>query len=171
MLCSFGFLILGIRDSRHQKSSEDKNKSKDEESEKNKNPSSWNFKAFVGLFALFFFFYVGAEVCYGVYLTTFAVKSPLALTKQAGAEITAIFFGCFAAMRFVSIFTAIYLSPIYIMLFSCVLSSIGGLILTIFGAQSVIVLQVCSACLGFGTASVYATGITFSITYIQNFFG
>ena len=167
MLCSFGFLVLGIRDARLQKSNENKNVSKKEESEKSKNPTSWNFKAFVGLFALFFFFYVGAEVCYGVYLTTFAVKSPLALTKQTGAEITAIFFGCFAAMRFISIFTAIYLSPIYIMLFSCVLSTIGGLILTMFGAQNVLVLQICSACLGFGTASVYATGILLLFTYIH----
>ena len=159
MLCSFGFLILGIRDARHQKSSEDKNESKDEGSEKNKNSSSLNFKAFVGLFALFFFFYVGAEVCYGVYLTTFAVKSPLALTKQAGAEITAIFFGCFAAMRFVSIFTAIFLKPIYIMFISCLASSIGCVLLAIFGDQSVSILWVGSALLGFGMASIYATGL------------
>ena len=78
-----------------------------------------------GLFAFFYFFYVGAEVAYGSYITTFAVRSKLSLTKQVGAEITAIFWGSFAAMRFASIFAAIYLRPIYVMVLSCCMSGIG----------------------------------------------
>ena len=78
-----------------------------------------------GLFAFFYFFYVGAEVSYGSYITTFAVRSKLSLTKQVGAEITAIFWGSFAAMRFASIFAAIYLRPIYVMVLSCFMSGIG----------------------------------------------
>ena len=53
---------------------------------------------------IFFFSYVGSEVSYGVYLATFVVESKIQLTKKIGAEITAIFFGCFAIMRFLSIF-------------------------------------------------------------------
>ena len=75
-----------------------------------------------------------------------------------GAEITAIFWGCFAAMRFASIFAAIYVKPIYIMVVSCCISCLGGLILVIYGSQSVLMLQICSALLGFGMASIYATG-------------
>ena len=84
--------------------------------------------------------------------------SILALTKQQGAEITAIFWGCFAAMRFISIFAAIYLKPIYIMVVSCVVSCFASFILVIDVFQSLFMLQICSAFLGFGMASIYATG-------------
>ena len=62
-------------------------------------------------------------------------------------------------MRFVSIFTAIFLKPIYIMFISCLASSIGCVLLAIFGDQSVSILWVGSALLGFGMASIYATGL------------
>ena len=107
----------------------------------------------------FFFFYVGSEVSFGIYLTAFCVKSRLSLTKQIGAEITATFWGCFATMRFLSIFAAIYLKPIYVMSLSCLVSCIGGILLAIYGDQSVTILWAGSAMLGLGIASIYATGL------------
>ena len=107
----------------------------------------------------FFFFYVGSEVSFGTYLTVFSVKSQLQLTKKTGAEITATFWGCFAAMRFMSIFAAIFLKPIYVMGLSCLVSCIGGILLVIYGDQDVTVLWASSAMLGLGIASIYATGL------------
>jgi fucose permease len=72
-----------------------------------------------------FFFYVGIETSYGIFLTAFAVESKLNLSQQVGAEITAIFWGCFAAMRFTAIFASMKIQSIYIMIFSCVTSLIG----------------------------------------------
>lgn len=46
--------------------------------------------------SLFFFIYVGIEYALGIYFTTFGVASDLRLSKAQGAELTAIFFGCFA---------------------------------------------------------------------------
>ena len=107
----------------------------------------------------FFFFYGGSEVSFGIYLTAFCVKSRLRLTKQIGAGITAMFWGCFAAMRFLAIFAAIYLKPIYVMSLSCLVSCIGGILLAIHGDQSVTILWAGSAMLGLGMASIYATGL------------
>jgi fucose permease len=80
---------------------------------------------FFGLLCAFFFFYVGIETSYGIFLTAFAVESKLNLSQQVGAEITAIFWGCFAAMRFTAIFASMKIQSIYIMIFSCVTSLIG----------------------------------------------
>jgi fucose permease len=82
-------------------------------------------RTFLGLMCAFFFFYVGIEVSYGIFLTAFAVESRQKLSQQVGAEITAIFWGCFAAMRFISIFASMKIQAIYIMIFSCVTSLIG----------------------------------------------
>ena len=87
----------------------------------------------VGFLALFFFIYVGMEVTLGVYLTTFAVECKLALTKVTGANLTAIYWGTFAAMRLVAIFAAMKLNPSVIMLFSFVLSFSAAVTLSIWG--------------------------------------
>ena len=77
IFCSFGYFLLGIKESRQIQNSSNNDENK-EETENNSitsySPYHWIFMILLGLF---FFFYVGGEVCYGVYLTTYAVKSPL----------------------------------------------------------------------------------------------
>ena len=119
------------------------------------------------LIALFFFFYVGAEVSYGLYIATFAVECDQNLSKTQGAEITSIFWACFAIMRFASIFTSIYLKPVYVMILSFVLSLVGAVALMCYGNDVLWVLQVGSALLGFGMASIYATGLLWLSTYVK----
>lgn len=97
---------------------------------------------FVTVLCLFFMLYVGMEVSYGLYVATFAVESKLNLTKSDGAFITAIFWGCFAAMRFVAIFAAVKMKPIYIMLLSFVCCLVGCIPLVIWGETSPMVLKV-----------------------------
>ena len=108
---------------------------------------------------LFFFFYCGSEGTFGIYLVVFSVKSSLKLPKQVGAQIAATFWGCFAAMRFVSIFAAIFLKPIYVMSMSCLVSTIGSILLVLYGSQSEEILWAGCAMFGFGIASMYATGL------------
>ena len=119
------------------------------------------------LIALFFFFYVGAEVSYGIYITTFAVECDLHLSEKQGAKITSIFWACFALMRFASIFTSIYLKPIYILVFSFITSWIGSYLLIFYGNESLLVLQLGSALLGLGMAAIYATGLLWLETYVK----
>ena len=129
IVCSFGYLILAIKESRQNKivKQQQKKQITEQAPEENTKDNIYTIHHWIlfGLFAFFYFFYVGAEVSYGSYITTFAVRSKLSLTKQVGAEITAIFWGSFAAMRFASIFAAIYLRPIYVMVLSCFMSGIG----------------------------------------------
>ena len=129
-ICSFGYLILAIKESRQnnmvkQQKKQITEQQKAEENSKIGTGYTIHHWILFGLFAFFYIFYVGAEVAYGSYITTFAVRSKLSLTKQIGAEISAIFWGSFAAMRFASIFAAIYLRPIYVMVLSFSMSGIG----------------------------------------------
>ena len=103
---------------------------------------------FVAILCLFFMLYVGMEVSYGLFVATFAVESKLGLTKSDGAYITAIFWGCFAAMRFVAIFAAVKMKPIYIMLISFGCCFVGCIPLVIWGDTSPMVLKV-SVCFKF----------------------
>ena len=91
---------------------------------------------------LFFLVYVGMEVCFGLYIATFAVESQLKLTKSEGAYITAIFWGCFAATRFIAIFASAKVRPIYIMVISFAFCLAGSIPLAIWGEASPMALKV-----------------------------
>ena len=96
----------------------------------------------VGIMCLFFVLYVGMEVSYGLYIATFAVESQLNLSKSDGAFITAIFWGCFAAMRFVAIFAAVKMRPIYIMIVSFAFCLLGAVPLAFWAETSPTLLKV-----------------------------
>ena len=155
---SLGYLILAVKNYKQipLAGSQVKLEKNDSDTTQTLNKNQWFLLV---IMIGFFFFYVGSEVSFGIYLTAFCVKSSLSLTTQIGAEITATFWGCFAAMRFLSIFAAIFLKPIYVMSLSCLVSCIGGILLAIYGDQSVTILWAGSAMLGFGIASIYATGL------------
>ena len=158
VLMSLGYLTLAVKNYKQipPAGSQVKSEKNDSDTSQTLNKNQWFLLV---IMIGFFFFYVGSEVSFGIYLTAFCVKSRLSLTTQIGAEITATFWGCFAAMRFLSIFAAIFLKPIYVMSLSCLVSCIGGILLAIYGDQSVTILWAGSAMLGFGIASIYATGL------------
>ena len=91
---------------------------------------------------LFFLLYVGMEVCFGLYIATFAVESQLNLSKSEGAFITAIFWGSFATGRFLAIFAAVKMRPIHIMLLSFAFCLVGAFPLVIWAEKSALVLKV-----------------------------
>jgi hypothetical protein len=67
----------------------------------------------------------------------------LQLTKVEGAQVTAIFSGSFAAMRFLAIFLAVYINPLPTLLLSFALSVGGGIALVFLAEKSFTILQVC----------------------------
>merc|ERR1712130_146842 len=56
-------------------------------------------------------FLVNTEVAFGTFVSVFAVQSKLQFTRQQGSDVTAVFWGSFAATRGVAIFAAILASP------------------------------------------------------------
>ena len=166
VVMSLGYLILAVKNYKQipPAGSQVKLEKNDSDTSQTLNKNQWFLLV---IMIGFFFFYVGSEVSFGIYLTAFCVKSRLHLTKQIGAGITAMFWGCFAAMRFLAIFAAIYLKPIYLMSLSCLVSCVGGILLAIHGDQSVTILWAGSGMLGLGMASIYATGLLWLESYMK----
>ena len=167
VVMSMGYLVLAMKNYNQISSAGSQVKSEKNDSDVNHQTLDRNQQFLFVIMIGFFFFYVGSEVSFGIYLTAFCVKSRLRLTKQIGAGITAMFWGCFAAMRFLAIFAAIYLKPIYLMSLSCLVSCVGGILLTIHGDQSVTILWAGSGMLGLGMASIYATGLLWLESYMK----
>ena len=159
VVMSMGYLVLAMKNYKQISLTDSHVKLDKNDSDMNHQTLNRNQWFLLVIMIGFFFFYCGSEYSFGIYLTAFCVKSKLSLTKQIGAGITAMFWGCFAAMRFLAIFAAIYLKPIYVMSLSCLVSCVGGILLAIHGDQSVTILCAGSAMLGLGMASIYATGL------------
>ncbi|TRY66961.1 hypothetical protein TCAL_09924 [Tigriopus californicus] len=159
LLPGLGYLYYGIQDLREQPNENQAAISSANHGNESQKAHAWKVVTLLGLVAIFFFLYVGVEVTFGTFLTTFAVESDLQLTKPQGADLTAIFWGFFALMRFLSIFAAIKLNPAVILVFSfgtCLLSSA---MLSLYGDQNLRLLQLACGGMGVGTASIFATGI------------
>merc|ERR1711924_123986 len=63
--------------------------------------------------------------------------------------------------------TSIFVKPIYVLTASCLLSSIGSILLAIFGNKSIILLWTGSAMIGLGLASTYASGFLYLKSYLK----
>ena len=157
-IIAFGYLAFGINERNIAKQNEE---GKPDETKKGQPEQALTKPQllFIVLMWIFFFVYVGVEVTYGTYVTTFAVKSSLKLDKPTGAKITAVFWGMFATVRFVAIFAAMKMKTIYIMVASCSLSVAGAFILAVAGNVSTLAMYLASALLGSGMASIYASGV------------
>jgi len=160
ILASFGFFLYFFKDIRKEQSSE--NSTDTEESKKEevcKNQMSSNIKIIlVGIMSSMFFFYVGMEVAFGTYISVFAVKSNLKFTRPQGSDVTAIFWGTFAATRGLAILLAIVAKPALVMWGSYAVCILGAILLSIFANSSSAVLYFGTALMGIGMASIFATG-------------
>ena len=161
---SLGYLYYGVQILAEQK--QIKREEEKEKEEKLDVKYSVHQKVMVVLLLTFFFVYVGIEYNLGVYLTTFAVECKLSLTKLQGTNLTAIFWGAFAVMRFIAIFAAIKFNALYIMIFSITLSLLSAFPLAFLAEHSVGLLQILTGVAGFGMASIYATGFVWLEQYI-----
>ncbi len=159
-----GYLFISVRQCVKGKETSAEKKEQEETEEEQK--VTKKLVIFIALICAFYFLYMGAEIVLGTYLSTFAVKSELQATKVDGAYLTAIFWGCFAAFRFLAIFLAVYLNPLATMIISFILSLGSGIGLAIAAEDSLLVLQILVAIMGCGTASIYATGLLWMEKYI-----
>ncbi len=112
----------------------------------------------VVLIALFFVLYVGAEVSFGGWAFTYAVKLGLA-TEETGAYLTSAFFGAFTVGRLVAIPIATRLRPRTI-LFSDLLGCLLSMGVILVWRESSTALWLGSMGLGFSMASVFPTTLT-----------
>ena len=121
--------------------------------------------AFLVLLALFFVLYVAMEMVFGTFLMTFAVKQ-LGWSKTKGAAVTTAFMGAFTGGRGLGIILVTLIRPSILLTADLILCVIFSVILTGFVNMHVSVLWICSVGLGLGMATVYATGFTWTETYI-----
>jgi len=153
LLLSIVFIAFHVKDSKTAK----KGVKKDDKEGENQLGKGFTI-AIVATVSVLFFLYVGMEVAFGTYVSVFAVQSKLQFTRQQGADVTAVFWGTFAATRGLAIFAAIVASPNMIMWTSFTISGIGSIILCIWGDTYPEALYVGTALLGIGMASIFATG-------------
>merc|ERR1711971_49305 len=153
LLLSLVFVAFHVKDRKTAK------KGANKEDEGGENQLSKGFTiAIVATVSVLFFLYVGMEVAFGTFVSVFAVQSKLQFTRQQGSDVTAVFWGTFAATRGLAIFAAIVASPNIIMWTSFTISGIGSIILCIWGDTYPEALYVGTALLGIGMASIFATG-------------
>jgi len=158
-LVAFGFLFYYILDLKTHSNHKDNTSDQNQENKTNQDRDKCNKILLTCIISLFFFFYVGMEVTYGTFVSTFGVESALGLSRQQGSDITAIFWGSFAVMRGIAIVAAIWVVPSIIMAASFLCCMVGSICLAIWGQSSIIFLQVGTGALGVGAASIYATGL------------
>lgn len=113
---------------------------------------------FIGLLFIFYLCYVGAEVSYGQFLATFALKGELKLSLSTANYVLSTFWASFAATRFISIFIAHFFNPTSMLVFNLGLCSVGSISLCIGAQSSLVILYLGSAILGVAMASTFATG-------------
>ena len=135
------------------------NKTKNElEPEKKEELKKKNKIILTGIMAILYFIYDGFEISFGTFLSVFAVKSGLKLSRTEGSDITAIFYGTFAVTRGLAIALSVIATPSMVMWTSYGLCLLGSLLLTLFANYSSIFLYFGTAIMGIGMASIFGTG-------------
>jgi len=166
ILLSFVFIIYFINDERNQKSKcnqpkdmEEKDNQEIKQDKENENKLFGIKLVILIIMMLFFFLYVGQEVAFGTFISVFAVRCKLGLTRQQGSDLAAVFWGTFAGTRGLAVPAAIWIPSNVIMTVSMVSTLVAAFVLTIYGETNIYVLFVSTSLLGFGMASIYATGL------------
>jgi MFS transporter, FHS family, Na+ dependent glucose transporter 1 len=109
----------------------------------------------VGLIAVFFFLYVGAEVSAGGWIATYAQQTKLASAAVA-AYLTSLFWGGFTAARLLSIPIAARINPhtvLFVELFIC----LAGVAVILLWPASLVALIIGTTGLGLGMAAIFPT--------------
>ena len=114
----------------------------------------------------FMLFYVGLEITFGSFLTTYSVNSAMKLSKATGALITSCFWATFTFFR---LFAAVYIGYTGAelnLIFEIILILISNVFLMGWGNSVEWALWTGTALLGLGTSSVYAS----VFGYIEEYF-
>lgn len=119
--------------------------------------------ALVFLLAIFFFWYVGAEVAYGSFIFTYA-KDYGGMEQAQAAGLNSLFWGTFAATRGLAIFFAACMYPGTMILLNLVGCTFSSLLLTLFSRNS-LALWSCSALYGASMATTFPSGLSWLEQY------
>lgn len=117
------------------------------------------------LMMLFMLANVGLELTYGQYLTTYAVKSDLKLTKATGAEITSLYWTFFTFFRLTTAFYIKYLGCERNILMNLVIILGANVILVPFASRNQACLWIGSAVMGIGCSSIWGCAFGFLEQY------
>jgi len=161
-LTAFSFLFFICSSSDNRASSVAASGESQKLSEEQPNFSPCSKIVFVALLFSFYLLYVGAEVVFAQFLTTFALESDLHVGTSSANYITTTFWAAFAAGRFGAIFFAHFMSPTKMLLLNLGLTTIGSFILCVAALRSIYVLYIGSALIGIGMASTFATGFVWT---------
>merc|ERR1712012_903774 len=101
----------------------------------------------------------GINFAYSNFVTKFAVNSELSLNKSQGARITAIYFGCSAITKFVTIGMLKIFKPIRLIVLNVILLAIASVILLLFANESLLAYQSGTALAGIGTSTLFSNGV------------
>ncbi|XP_062857112.1 sodium-dependent glucose transporter 1 isoform X2 [Trichomycterus rosablanca] len=156
LLISFIFFVL------YSQSSSSSNQSSASTPEK---PAfcSKHHRALISFLALFFFFYVGAEVAYGSFIFNYA-KDYAKLDEPHSAGLNSVFWGSFAAFRGLAIFFATCVYPGTIISVSLVCSLVSSLLLVLFNSHQ-LALWSCTALYGASMSAIFPSGISWVEQY------
>ena len=83
----------------------------------------------------------GLNFAYSNFVTKFAVNSDLSLNKSQGARLTAIYFGCSALMKFITIGLLRIFKPIRLIIFNVIILAAASLLLLTFANDNIIAYQ------------------------------
>ena len=123
------------------------------------------YLAILSVLALFFLVYVALEAAYCTYMLTFVVKY-LGWSKTMGAAVTSALMGAFTGGRALGIILVTVIRPFILLMVDLVVCVIFSVILVVFVDMHVSIFWICSVGLGLGMATVYATGFTWTESYI-----
>jgi len=114
----------------------------------------------VALIALFYLLYVGAEISFGGWIFTYAVRLNLA-DETVAAYLTSTFWGAFTAGRLLAIPVAARFRPRTILLVDIV-GSIVSLIIILLWTNSLVMAWLGTFTIGLSMASIFPTMISFA---------
>lgn len=108
------------------------------------------------LVLVFMHIYLGLEISFGFFLTSFAVKSDLKLSKATGAQLTTTFWSTFTLFRILTVFYIEYLGQVGVITGSLVVILVANGFLVPFGNTNLPLLWTGVGLIGVGISSVWA---------------
>jgi len=117
------------------------------------------------LITLFFFFYVGCEIGFGGWISTYMTQADFKVTESDAAYMASIFWGALAIGRIIAIVTAMYVSTtnmLRIQLFLCIVACI---LVATLSSRSYIHACIGSGALGYALSSIYPLAMTLAGDY------
>lgn len=115
---------------------------------------------------IFMHLYMGLDIAFASFLTTFAVHSDLKLTAVTGAHMTTLYWSMFAFFRIITCFYIKYTGPGGNIIISLIIIMIANIILFPFAGTHALMLWIGSAVFGIGMSSIWAC----IYSYLEEYF-